>query len=224
METLHQINIVTHVFAGTIALLAGLAAVFVRKTSKKHKQYGKAFMWMILIVIITGLIGVFVYQRNNFLLVITLLSGYTCYSGIRSVRFRGQRPAPIDYFIALVVIAAACYYLYYIKSLGLYWSPVIIYSTVGALFLVTAYDLSKLVLGRYTLKKMVMYEHTYKMISALSAIASAFTGTIFPDLKPYSQFLPSLIGLTCIIITFILLYNKRMMLKMRNSLDQNYNA
>ena len=221
MESIHQLNIVIHVLAGIVALVAGLTAIFIRKTSKRHKQYGRLFMWMIVIVITTGLIGVFVFKRNNFLLVITLLSGYTCYSGIRSVRLGGQRPASIDHSIALLVIAAACYYLYYIRSTGLYWSPVIIYSTMGALFIVTIYDLFKLFLPPATLKMMVMYEHTYKMISALSAIASAFTGTIFPGFKPFSQFLPSVIGLACIFITFIMLNNKKIMLKKTNSQEHN---
>ncbi|QNK63622.1 hypothetical protein H7F33_03715 [Pedobacter sp. PAMC26386] len=219
MEFTHHLNIIVHVTAGTIALLTGLAAAFINKHSKKHAQFGKNFMWMILIVIITGLIGVFVFKRNNFLLVITLLSGYNCFSGIRAIRLHGQKPQWIDYLLSIIAIVSALYYLYYINSLGLYWSGVIVYSTIGSLFLVTIYDLFKMMLSVDLLKKAVMYEHTYKMLSALSAITSAFCGTVFPQYKPYSQFLPSLIGMTCIIVIFIRLNNNRY-LKKRDVIPQ----
>ena len=84
METLHVINIATHVVAGTIALLTGLVALSVKKGGKNHLLFGRAFTWMMGLVILTGLMGVFAFKRNTFLLVLTLLSGYNCFSGIRA--------------------------------------------------------------------------------------------------------------------------------------------
>ena len=208
METLHVINIATHVAAGSTALLTGLVALFVKKGGKNHLLFGRVFTWMMGLVILTGLMGVFAFKRNTFLLVLTLLSGYNCFSGIRAVKLGGKKPGSIDYWAPVTVMAAAVYYLYYIHSIGLYWSPVVIYSTIGALFLVTIYDLSKALMPAKLLKKTVIYEHIYKMVSALSGLASAFTGTVFPDHKPYSQFLPSVLGLMCIIVIFIRVGNK----------------
>lgn len=216
MEKLHLANLFLHVIAGSVALLTGFAAIFVRKGFGKHVLFGRYFEWMIVIVIITGLFGVIIFNRNNFLLVITLLSGYNCFSGIRSLKLHGQKPKPIDYIIPFLIIISAIYYLYYLNASGLYWSPVIIYSTLGALFLVTGYDLSKVFFSESFLKKAVMYEHAYKMISALSAISSAFSGTVFPDYKPYSQFLPSVAGMIYIIITFILLSKKSLIFKTKD--------
>ncbi|GLU51354.1 hypothetical protein [Dyadobacter frigoris] len=213
MEKLHLANLTLHVIAGSTALLTGFAAVFAKKGLGKHVLFGKYFMWMIVVVIITGLFGVIVFNRNSFLLVITLLSGYNCFSGIRSLKLRGQKPETFDYVIPLLVMISAVYYLYYLNSNGLYWSPVIIYSTLGALFLVSGYDLCKWFIPVHFLEKAIMYEHAYKMISALSAISSAFSGTVFPDYKPYSQFLPSVAGMIYIIITFILLSKKSFIFK-----------
>lgn len=208
MEKLHLVNLILHVVAGSIALITGFAAVLVRKGLGKHVLFGKSFMWMIVLVIVTGLFGVIIFYRNNFLLVITLLSGYNCFSGIRSLKLRGQKPELPDYTVPVVVMISAIYYLYYLNSSGLYWAPVITYSTIGALFLVTGYDLCKWFMPIHFLGKAMMYEHAYKMISALSAISSAFSGTVFPDYKPYSQFLPSVAGMFYIIIIFILLSKK----------------
>lgn len=213
MERLHLANLILHVIAGSIALLTGFAAIFVRKGLGKHILFGKYFVWMIAVVIVTGLFGVIIFNRNSFLLIITLLSGYNCFSGIRSLKLHGQKPKTMDCIIPILVIFSAIYYLNYLTSSKLYWSPVIVYSTIGALFLVTGYDLSKGFVSTNFLKKAMMYEHAYKMISALSAISSAFSGTVFPDYKPYSQFLPSVAGMIYIIITFILLSKKSFIFK-----------
>lgn len=203
MEILHLTNITLHVIAGSIALITGFAAILVKKGLGRHILFGKYFTRMIVVVIVTGLSGVIIFNRNSFLLVITLLSGYNCFSGIRALKLHGQKPELLDIIIPILVIISAIFYLYYLKYSGLYWSPIIIYSTLGALFLVTGYDFCKSFMAVNCLKKSMMYEHTYKMISAFSAISSAFTGTVFPDYKPYSQFLPSVAGIIYIIITFI---------------------
>ncbi|PSL23058.1 hypothetical protein [Chitinophaga ginsengisoli] len=213
MEIIHHINIAVHVSAGILALLSGLAAAILNKQVQQHRMLGKYFMWMMVFVIITGLAGVFVFKRNTFLLVITLLSGYNCFSGIRTMRLSGRKPGFIDYLAPVMVMSAAAYYAYYVYASGLYWAPVIIYATIGSLFVVTIYDLCRGIMPAHTRKKLMLYEHVYKMLSALSALASAFTGTVLPQFKPYSQFLPSMAGLTCIIVIFIGLGNRPLFFK-----------
>jgi hypothetical protein len=213
MEIIHRINILIHILSGTLALIVGFGAIFTVKGGKWHIRFGQYFKWTIAIVILTGLIGVFVFKRNNFLLVITLLSGYTCFSGIRAVKLKGKKPKKYDYAIALIVISSALYYLYYINSIGMYWAPAVTYSTIGALFIVTFYDLSKRLMSTNTLGKVFMYEHVYKMISAFIAITSAFTGTVFPDYKPYSQLVPSIFGFAYIIVIFIKLSTNKSTVK-----------
>jgi uncharacterized membrane protein len=221
MEMIHHINIAVHVTAGIFALLTGIAAIIVNKVAAKHRQLGRYFMWLMVIVISTALAGVFVFQRNTFLLVITMLSGYNCFSGIRTIRRNGKRPVFLDYLAVLLIIAAASYYLYFINSIGFYWSPVIIYTTIGSLFMVAIYDLLRGGMSNRLRKKIVLYEHGYKMVSALSALASAFGGTVLPQFKPYSQFMPSLIGLSCIIIIFIRMGNKPLPGQRKSTLQVN---
>ncbi|WP_159469938.1 hypothetical protein [Dyadobacter sp. 3J3] len=220
MEKLHLVNLILHVLAGSIALLTGFAAIFVRKGLGKHVLFGKYFTVMIVVVIATGLFGLIIFNRNSFLLIITFLSGYNCYSGIRSLKLRGQKPVFLDYTISILVVISAVYYIYYLNYRGLYWSPGIIYSTLSALFLVTGYDICKWFMHINFLKKAMLYEHAYKMISALSAITSAFSGTVFSDYKPYSQFLPSVAGMIYIIITFILLSKKSFIFNTKTIVQQ----
>jgi len=208
METIHHINIAIHVLAGSIALMAGLAALIARKGAFWHIRFGRYFTKAVVIVIVTALFGVLVFKRNNFLLVITLLSAYNCYSGLRALKLRGQKPKYYDYLAPMLVMGAACYYLNYINSIGMYWDATVTFSTIGALFVMTVYDLSKVFLSINFLKRAVMYEHVYKMVSAFIALASAFSGTVFPQYKPYSQVLPSVFGFAYIFVIFIRLANQ----------------
>lgn len=207
MQLLHQTNIFIHIIAGSLALCLGLMTAIFYKKKRWHVKFGWWFVWMMSLVVVTGLTGIFVFNRNSFLLVITLLSGYNCFSGIRAVRLKGNKPRLIDLMMPLAIIAVGGRYLYSLQSSGLYWSPVVVYSTLGALLLVTAYDLSKNWQSNIARKKAVYYEHAYKMISALSGLASAFAGTVFPQYHPYSQFLPSVLGLCWILAIFIRLNN-----------------
>lgn len=208
METFHHLNIAVHVIAGSIALLAGLMAILAVKGSKRHIHYGWYFTRLIVIVIATALIGVFVFKRNTFLLVVTMLSAYNAFSGIRAIRLRGRKPEPIDYVMPGLTIASALYYLYYIHRIGFIWAPGIVYSTVGGLFIVVIYDFCKAFIPVHVLNKAFLYEHIYKMMGAFIAITSAFSGTVFPQYKPYSQFMPSVIGFGYIFFIFIRLSYK----------------
>lgn len=203
MQTTHLINIAIHAVAGTAALVAGVGAMAVQKRRPRHTRYGRAFTRLVYIVITTALFGVFVFRGNAFLFILTLLSGYNCFSGIRVMRLAGTRPQYLDYLMAGGVMLAGMGYLYVLKREGFYWAPAVIYSTVGALFLVAGYDLLKRILPLAFLRKAVLYEHSYKMVSAWSALLSAFCGTVLPQYKPYSQLLPSVICIVYICFTFI---------------------
>ncbi len=205
---LHNTNIIVHVSTGTIALLLGIIALNVKKGGKTHRKSGRIFIILLAIVVITGLFGVIIFDVNSFLLVLTLLSGYNGYSGFRVLHNKSNTPKTLDIVIALITLFSGIYYLYYIKSIGMIWSPIIIYSTIGALFLTIAYDLVRYAIPVKKYTNLWLYEHIYKMIAAFTALLAAATGTIYPDYKPYSQFLPSVFG-TFLALGFILYFYKR---------------
>lgn len=201
----HLLNIAIHVLSGTIALLLGIVAIISKKGKKWHIKSGKIFLFFMTLVIITGLLGVFAFKVNPFLLVISLLSGYQAFSGYRVLKSKSNTPKFLDIFIALITMASGVYFIYYLKSIGMYWAPIIIYSTLGFLFLIICYDFLRYLIPPKKYKKIWIYEHIYKMIAAFTALLSAFVGTILPQYHPYSQILPSAFG-TLLAIGFILYY------------------
>jgi hypothetical protein len=58
-------------------------------------------------------------------------------------------------------------------------------------------------------KNAMQYEHVYKMMSSLTALVSAFSGTVLPQYKPYSQVVPNVVSLVCMLFIFISIYNGR---------------
>jgi hypothetical protein len=208
MEILHKSNIFIHVISGSIALILGFIAIILNKGKRLHKQVGKVFLMLLSIVIITGLLGVFVFGRNSFLLVITVLSGYFGFSGYRVLQTKSNEPKLLDIIVAILSISTVFYFLYYFKTIGMIWAPVVIYSTVGALLALVSYDFLKYLIPRAKYKRLWLYEHIYKMIGAFIALLSAFSGTVLSDYKPYSQILPSVFG-TFLQIGFIVYYYRK---------------
>ena len=210
METnnlLHNTNIIMHVIFGSTALALGLIALLSQKGNRLHKKSGKLFLWCLIVVIITGLIGVFVFNRNTFLLVITADSAYLGFSGYSVLKHKNNKIRILDVFVALLTLLSVFYFLYYFKSIGMIWSPIIIYSTVGYLLFIITYDFLRYLIPKSRYKNLWLYEHILKMVSAFSAILSAFSGTVFENYQPYSQFLPSTLCMV-IAIGFIFYYAK----------------
>lgn len=194
LSNLHGSNIILHIIAGSLALTVGIIILLTNKGGRFHRNTGKIFLILLAMVIFTGLTGVFIFKRNSFLLVITVLSGYLGYSGYRTLKTKSNQPKIIDIGIALLSILSVCYFLYYFKSIGMIWAPSIIYSTLGYLIAVVTYDLGRYFIPVAVYGNLWLYEHIIKMISAFSGLLSAFTGTVFPQYQPYSQFLPSVFG------------------------------
>ncbi len=208
MEILHKSNIFIHVMAGTIALILAIVAIISNKRKFFHKKVGKIFLVFMSIVILTGLLGVFIFGRNSFLLVITALSGYFGFSGYRVLRTKSNEPRLLDIAVAILTISTVFYFLYYFKTIGMIWKPVVIYSTVGAIIMVISYDLLRYFIPKTKYQKLWLYEHIYKMIGAFTALLSAFSGTVFYKYEPYSQMLPSVFG-TLLQIGFIVYYYRK---------------
>ncbi len=195
MHGFHLLNIGIHVLAGTAALLVGILALLARKRVGRHTQYGRYFVWLLGLVVTTAVLGFILFRSNSFLLMLTLLAGYVGYAGYRTTQLRERRTSTRDVTVALTALVAGVAYFAWLRQSSGNWSTSVVYSTLAALVLVTSYDIIKHVWFHQRLKRWWLYEHLYKMVSAYSAILSAFTGTVFPNYKPYSQLGPTVICL-----------------------------
>ncbi|MDB5233116.1 MAG: hypothetical protein JWR44_109 [Hymenobacter sp.] len=203
MPTLHQLNIVVHVVFGTLALLVGLVPMLTRKGGGAHLRFGRWFLGLATVVLVTAVLGLVVFNFRPFLSVIVMLSVYQAYSGYRSRRARGTGPTPGDGLFSALFLLGGVAFLALLPRITLVWSPVVMYSTLGVLLAMTLYDLSRFWWRqRWRQSAAWLYEHIWKMMSTYAALLSAFTGTVLEAYKPYSQFLPSVLG-TAVALAFM---------------------
>jgi len=184
-------------------------AMITAKGKNLHIKLGRWYVKIIVVVVITGLFGVLVFNRSIFLLVVTTLSGYTAWSGVRTLRLKGSALLWFDYVVPIVSLLISAGYVYYLQHTGMFWAPVVTYSILGALLVVCLYDVLRGVMQYETRKRLRLYEHIYKMTSSFIAITSAFTGTVLSNYKPYSQIGPGILGWIYIIGAIIYFSRKK---------------
>lgn len=199
---LHQLNIIVHVVAGTIAIILGIIAILKNRIVPLHRKVGTYFKYLLVIVVGTGFLGFLFFRQEPFFLMLTLIAGYVGYAGFRNIQLKENRAGKLDLVISLISLSVTIWYGSYVIHHRLVANPVVVYSTLGALIFVISYDLLKYFFLHERLKKWWLYEHIYKVISAFSAMFSAFAGNVLRDYHPYSQIGPSLIC-TLLIIYFI---------------------
>ena len=107
MQTLTQVLLFLHVLAGSIALLAALFAVSLRKGAPKHNLAGRIYFWSMMTVAATAL-PVSVLRPNLMLFFVALFSSYMAYAGWRfgrRARYIMNRPPYVEWAMLLVGIA-----------------------------------------------------------------------------------------------------------------------
>ena len=104
-QVFHFSNIAIHVLAGSAALILGIVALISTKGKRIHVKSGIFFLRVIIIIIFTGLLGVFVFGRNTILLVVTVLSAYSAFSGYRTLQTKSNEPRLLDTIVAILAIS-----------------------------------------------------------------------------------------------------------------------
>jgi uncharacterized membrane protein len=195
----HVVNIVVHVIFGSAALLLGMGALLSAKGGSVHRRLGRWFLYTMGVVLATAVAGLLVFNFRAFLAVVTLLSFYDAFSGIRALQLRGGRPRSLDRVVSVLGLLAPVAFVMLMRRLHRPWAPVLTYSILGALLAWSLYDLARNVLPKDWLQRVWRQEHLAKMSAAYIAMTSAFAGTVFPTYLPWSAIAPSVAGIVAIV-------------------------
>jgi hypothetical protein len=199
----HSLNLLLHISAGTLALGIGLIAILASKRGRLHGRAGMLFIYAYGVVVATAILGLLIFNFRSFLAVVTLLSLYDVFSGYRALQLRGRRPEWIDRIASIIGLVTPWIFIAAMRYLHRPWAPVLTWSILGGLLLISSYDLLRNVLPIPWLRKVWIYEHLYKMMSAYIAITSAFAGTVFVRYMPWAAVVPSVVGIAVIAGFFI---------------------
>jgi uncharacterized membrane protein len=106
---LEPLLVLLHVAAGVTALVIAPVAMLTRKGGGAHRRWGRVYFRAMFVIFATAL-ALLVYRPNVFLFIISILSFYGAFSGVRSLRRRhperGERARWPDWGAALGALAA----------------------------------------------------------------------------------------------------------------------
>jgi len=205
MAPAHFANIAIHVAAGTIALAIGFVMLAKTKGTRTHRRLGRWFAYFTLAVCLTAVVGTLFFRFIPVFAVLSVLVPYQLVSGWRSVYTQERGPAAID---AVWTLAAAVFAAALAPTVLAYPSqaPVVVYSSLGALASILAYDAVRWLFPRRWYRKLWRYEHGYKLIASIFAMLSALVGNVVRVGQPWSQIAPSAVGVMVVLYFFVQLH------------------
>jgi uncharacterized membrane protein len=194
----HTLNIAAHVATGLLALLVGLIPLFSRKGGLMHRWSGRGTVGLGLVVLCSAFLAIMLFRSPGPLIAVTLTAGYQYASGLRVLALTRRGPGRVDVLLAAAGLLFASYVAVQMGQGNASWTPAIGYSTIGYLLVMAGYDLSRpLWLGAwYRIRPL---DHGVKMIGFYSALLSAGAGNLFEQWQPWSQVVPSVLGVIAMV-------------------------
>ncbi|MES2758974.1 MAG: hypothetical protein V4693_16495 [Pseudomonadota bacterium] len=199
MHTMHLLNIFFHVACGTAAIVVGFLILGTEKGSARHRRLGHRFAWMTMGLCLSAVAGNLLFRFIPTFAVLTVLVLYQFLGGWRAVKTKERGPGLLDasmtacaavfaFVLAPVVLVAAA-------ADG---SSAVVYSTLATLAMVIGYDTCRWLFLPHWHAALWRYEHVYKTVASLFGMLSAASGNLIRFGHPWSQLLPSALGVATI--------------------------
>ncbi|WP_426176740.1 hypothetical protein [Massilia sp. TWR1-2-2] len=199
MQPTHLLNVFIHVGCGIAAMAVGFIILAGAKGTMRHRQLGRRFAWLTLGLCGSAVAGNLLFRFIPVFAILTVLVLYQFVGGWRAVHTKERGPALVDaamtacaatlaFALAPIVIVAA-------RADG---SSAVVYSSLGALAMVIAYDTCRWWFPAHWHATLWRYEHVYKTVASLFGMLSAASGNLIRFGQPWSQLLPSAFGIATI--------------------------
>jgi len=204
MSLPHLSNLAVHVGAGTAAIGLGLALLAAAKGTPSHRRRGRVFVLLTLVVCATAVVGNLFFRFIPLFAVLTLLVTYQLLSGWHVLRTRAAGPNRIDALLSAGALAWALGLLPLLPggSGEAGAAPAVVYASLATLGALLAYDAARWCFPRRWHASLWRFEHIYRMVASLFAMLSAAAGNLLTAGQPWSQLLPSALGMAAIALFF----------------------
>ncbi len=203
MLSLHGLNIAVHVAAGSVALLIGFAMLVQPKGTATHRWWGRRFGAVTLVVCASAAIGSAFFRFMPLFAVLNVVVTYQLVSGWRVARTRAAGPRAADALWTFLGLGAAVALVPVLLRNPDDTPGMILWPTLGALALLLGYDALRWLFPRRWHARVWVFEHIYKIVSALFAMLSAMVGNVVRFGQPWSQILPTVLGALVITWFFV---------------------
>lgn len=217
MTSLFPPLLAVHIGAGFAAVLVGLAPILTAKGSRLHRLSGRLFVGVMIILLAAAWVMT-AMRFSPYLLALSATATYHVFSGTRVLRRRRpdlrveDRARAIDWIAALGVVAVGLIVVGLIVTGRFEGPPAVAGGLASAALAYGGWDLWRFARPRDWpfSPNLWTYEHLLKMLSAYSAVLSAFSGNFLPFLPaPWSQLWPSLLFPTLAAIWVATLIGRR---------------
>lgn len=206
MENILTCVLILHVVSGFIALTTGATALLAAKGRPVHRKAGRIYFWAMALVFATAL-ALAGFRFNRFLFMITFLSYYSVFAGVRALRLKtlhnGQNPAWFDWAAGLVNAGMNVLFVGFGIQILLEHPPRMASALMYIGFGVGGWSISYANLKPFVIRPEKAYHwhltHTGNMMGGYIATCTAFWATLVSRFQvPYPLLafvLPSLIGI-----------------------------
>jgi uncharacterized membrane protein len=198
MHALHLLNIAFHVVCGSAAMAVGFLILAADKGTARHRRLGRRFAWLTLAVCASAVIGNLLFRFIPLFAILTVLVLYQFLGAWRAVRTKAQGPQVLDAGMT-VGAAVAAFILAPVVAAAQDGSPAVIQSTLAALATVIGYDICRWWFPAHWHAALWRYEHVYKAVASLFGMLSAASGNVIRAGQPWSQLVPSALGIATIL-------------------------
>jgi hypothetical protein len=195
---------------GAAGLVCGLWPLLSGKGGRVHRRSGRVFVVMAGVVLATAVLADMFTVVPMALISATLSASYQYVSSLRALALRHRYPSMLDAVLAVAALAG-CAWIVLDRSAGTAsWSPMIAYSTSGYVACVALYDLSRPLWAGYWLRQIRPLDHGLKMTGCYFAMLSAGAGNTLRHAQPWSQLVPSSLGIMVMAIMVASYFSRRM--------------
>jgi hypothetical protein len=201
MTSLFAPLLAVHIGAGFAAVAVGLGPILTRKGSRRHRLAGRLFV-AVMTVLLLAAWAMTAMHFSAYLLALTATATFHVFSGVRVLGRKrpdlrpADRARPVDWGVALGVLGVGLTVLWLISTGRSDGPPAPVMALGGSALVFGAWDLWRFARPRDWpfSPNLWTYEHLAKMLSAYSAVLSAFSGNFLPFLPaPWSQLWPSML-------------------------------
>lgn len=184
MPDFHTLNIITHIAAGSLAILIGSLVLMRRKGDAAHRRTGWTTLCLAIVCVTTALIGAFIYRGKLDLMGVSIVISYNLWAGIRALRLERNGRRIADFLPATLVFTAGggLFAMSRVENL-LNWQPALVYATAGSLMTYGGWDLVRTLLPARWRLWLNPAEHAFRMAGLIAALVSVAAATLMPS--PY---------------------------------------
>lgn len=184
MPDIHTLNILTHITAGSLAILTGLVVLARHKGDAAHKTAGWVTVALAIMCVTTALIGAFLFRGKLDLMGASIVISYNLWAGVRALKLENNGRGLADLGPAFFIFVAgnALFATSQVKGL-LNWQPALVYSIAGSLVTYGSWDVVRTLLPQRWRLWLNPAEHAFRMAGLIAALSSVAAATLFPS--PY---------------------------------------